>query len=114
MRYSFFDNRPFTEYQSIQLRQGGQDSNAAKIKEATILSLVEGQGFNFITQAFRPYVLYINGQYWGIYYMQEKRNEDFIAQHEEVSDPDSMNIMKAFFAFSTGFEEGIRRANQFC
>ncbi len=95
MRYTFFDNRPFTEYQSIQLRQGGQDSNVAKIKEATILSLVEGQGFNFIYQAFKPYVLYINGEYWGVYYMQEKRNEDFIAQHEGVSDPDSMNIMKA-------------------
>ena len=95
MKYSFFDNRPYTEYQSLQLRQGGQDSNVAKIKEATILALVEGQGFSFLTQAFRPYVLYINGEYWGVYYMQEKRNEDFIAQHEGVSDPDSMNIMKA-------------------
>ncbi len=105
MRYAFFDNRPFTEYQSIQLRQGGQDSNAAKIKEATILSLVEGQGFNFIIQAMRPYVLYINGKYWGVYYMQEKRNEDFIAQHEGVSDPDNMNIMKG----SSGLLQGSKK-----
>jgi len=95
MDYAFFDNREFTQYQAIQLRQGGQDQNIAKIKEATLLSLGEGQGYNFLNQAVKPYVLYINGQYWGVYYMQEKRNEEFIAQHEGVADPDSMNIMKA-------------------
>ncbi|MBT3319000.1 MAG: hypothetical protein HN389_04425 [Clostridia bacterium] len=95
MDYAFFDNRPFEQYQAIQLRQGGQDQNIAKIKEATLLALVEGQGYNFIVQAVKPYVLYINGEYWGVYYMQEKRNEEFIAQHEGVVDADNMNIMKA-------------------
>ena len=95
MAYPFFENRPFTEYASIQLRNGGQDQNIAKIKEATLLSLVEDQGFNFINQAFKPYVLYLNGEYWGVYFMQEKRNEAFIAQHEGVADPDELNILKA-------------------
>ena len=95
MAYPFFDNRPFTEYESIILRQGGQDQPIAKIKEAVALSLVEGQGFNFITQALKPYVVYINGEYWGAYFMMEKRSEAFIAQHEGAEDPDNMNIMKA-------------------
>lgn len=95
MQYSFFDNRPFTEYKSLQLRQGGQDSNITKIREATLMGLVEGQGFNFLNQAIKPYVLYINGEYWGVYYMQEKRNEHFIAQHEGIDNPDDLNILKA-------------------
>lgn len=93
LKYKFFDNRPYTEYQSLLLRQGGQDSTIGKIKEIVTLSLVEDKGFNFLTQAWKPYVLYLNGEYWGVYFMMEKRNENFIAQHENVDDPDSMNIM---------------------
>lgn len=95
MQYAFFDNRPFTEYKSIILRQGGQDQNIGKIKEAVTLSLVEGQGMRFLTQALKPYVLYLNGEYWGVYFMMEKRSEHFIAQHEGVEDPDNMNVLWA-------------------
>jgi hypothetical protein len=75
------------------LRQGGQDQTIGKIKELVTLSLVEDKGFNFLQQAWKPYVLYLNGEYWGVYFMMEKRNENFIAQHENIEDPDSMNIM---------------------
>ena len=57
--------------------------------------MVEGEGFDFLNQAFRPYVLYLNGEYWGVYFMQEKRNEAFIAQHAGIADPDELNILKA-------------------
>ncbi len=92
MEYPFFEDRPFTEYKSIVLRQGGQDQKIAKIKEMVALDLVKDKGFKFLTQAFKPYVLYINGQYWGVYYMMEKRNEYFIAQHENFDDPKNMNV----------------------
>ncbi len=105
MEYAFFNDRPFTEYQSIILRQGGQDQNIAKIKEMVALSLVEGKGLNFLIQAWKPYVLYINGEYWGVYFMMEKRNEDFIAQHEGVADPDNMNIMQATTRLKQGSNE---------
>lgn len=91
--YAFFDNRPFTEYQSLVLRQGGQDQTIGKIKELVTLSLVQDKGFNFLTQAWKPYVLYLNGEYWGVYFMMEKRNENFIAQHENFSNPDNINVM---------------------
>lgn len=92
MEYAFFDDRPFTEYKSLVLRQGGQDQRVAKIKEMVTLDLVKDMGFNFLTQAYKPYVLYINGEYWGVYFMMEKRNEYFIAQHENFDDPKNMNI----------------------
>lgn len=92
MEYAFFDDLPYTEYKSLVLRQGGQDQKVAKIKEVVILDLVKDMGFNFLTQALKPYVLYLNGQYWGVYFLMEKRNEYFIAQHENFDDPKSMNI----------------------
>ncbi len=95
MGYAFFDNRPYAEYQALVLRNGGQDQNIGKIREAVALALTEGQGFRFLTQASKPYVVYLNGEYWGVYFLMEKRNEDFIAQHEGYGDADSINVLKA-------------------
>ncbi len=92
MEHKFFNNLPYTEYSSLVLRNGGQDQWYAKIKEAVVLSLVEGRT-KVLTQAYKTYVVYINGQYWGVYFLQEKRNEDFIARHEGISEPDSINLL---------------------
>ncbi len=108
MDYAFFDNRPYTEYQSLVLRNGGQDQNIGKIREAVALALVEGQGFHFLTQASKPYVVYLNGEYWGVYFLMEKRNEDFIAQHENFDDPDSLNVLKASSLVVQGSNAGYK------
>ncbi len=94
MQYAFFDNRPFTEYKSLVLRQGGRDDT--KLKEYVALQLVDGK-MNVVTQASKPYVLYVNGQYFGVYYMMEKRNKYMVAAHEGITDgtlTDSINLVK--------------------
>ena len=92
MAYPFFSDQPFTEYKSLVLRDGGQDALYAKIKEATLLKLLGGQT-NALMQAVKPYVVYLNGQYWGVYFMEEKRSVDFVAQHENVADPSAINLV---------------------
>lgn len=111
--YAFFDNRPYAEYQSLVLRQGGQDQTIGKIKELVTLSLVEGKGLGFLTQAWKPYVLYLNGEYWGVYFMMEKRNENFISQHENFEDPDSMNIMWSTSRLIQGDDDGYKELMAF-
>jgi hypothetical protein len=109
MAYPFFENRPYTEYKSVLLRKGGRDKS--KLNEAVVLGLVDGK-LNVVTQAFRPYVLYINGKYWGVYYMMEKRNKYMIADHEGASDPDSMNILTgsgtSSYSILQGTNEGYK------
>jgi len=92
MAYPFFPDLPFTEYKSVVLRCGGQDQLYAKIKEAVILKLLGGKT-NFLSQSYKTYVVYLNGQYWGVYFLQEKRTTNFVAQHENVEDPDSINLV---------------------
>ena len=106
MAYAFFDDRPFTEYKSLILRQGGQDQKLAKIREMVLLDLVEGKGLNVITQGRKPYVVYINGEYRGVYFMMEKRNKYFIAAHEQAPDEDDINIMKAYSILLQGSRQG--------
>lgn len=95
MQYAFFDNRDFDEYKAVVLRCGGQDQYAAKICDELSTGLLEGSDVAFLYQAYKPYVLYLNGEYWGVYFLKEKRNRFFVAQHEGLSDAENMDIMKA-------------------
>ncbi len=92
MEYPFFKDLPYIEYSSLVLRGGGQDQWYAKIKEAVILSLISGKT-NALTQTYKTYVVYLNGQYWGVYFLEQKRNENWVAQVEGIDNPDAVNLL---------------------
>lgn len=111
MAYPFFQNRDFTEYKSLILRTGGREGQmVTKLNTYVALGLVDGQ-MNVLTQAAKPYVLYIDGEYWGVYYMMEKRNKYMVAQHEGVTDKnaiDAINLAKGFTQVNNGSSEGYK------
>ncbi len=96
MAYPFFEDRSFTEYKSLILRMGGRDTSKTKLNTYVSLGLVDGQ-MNMETQAAKPCVVYINGEYWGLYYLMEKRNKYMVAQHEGITEESvisSINLAK--------------------
>ena len=96
MEYPFFENRPYTEYKAVVLRAGAQDQNRSKIRDELASGLLEGTDINILYQAYRPTVLYLNGEYWGVYFMKEKRNRFFVAQHENTENNVDLAIGKGF------------------
>lgn len=94
MEYPFFEDRPFTEYKSLVLRAGAQDQNSSKIRDELAVAMLEGTDVNFLYQAYKPYVLYLNGEYWGVYFLREKRSRFFVAAHEGVEDADNIDLLK--------------------
>lgn len=96
MEYPFFDNRPYKEYKAVVLRAGAQDQNRSKIRDELASGLLEGTDINILYQAYRPTVLYLNGEYWGVYFMKEKRNRFFVAQHENTENNVDLAIGKGF------------------
>lgn len=102
MEYPFFGNRPYTEYKAVVLRAGAQDQNRSKIRDELASGLLEGTDINILYQAYRPTVLYLNGEYWGVYFMKEKRNRFFVAQHENTENNVDLAIGKGFKQRSYG------------
>ena len=102
MEYPFFDNRPYKEYKAVVLRAGAQDQNRSKIRDELASGLLEGTDINILYQAYRPTVLYLNGEYWGVYFMKEKRNRFFVAQHENTENNVDLAIGKGFKQRSYG------------
>lgn len=94
LNYSFFEQLPYTEYKGISLRCGAQDQTLSKIRDELSARVLRGSNVSFLYQEYKPYVLYLNGEYWGVYFMKEKRNRFFVAQHENA-DPDNLDLIRS-------------------
>ena len=81
--YPLFGEEGVDSYEAFVLRAGGQDSYRARIRDELITSLA-AEYTDIVVQKFRPSVLYINGQYYGLHFIREKINEHFIAANCNV------------------------------
>lgn len=88
-----FDTRSYTSYQSFTLRPSAMDCFMSKIRDILIQGLLEENGSILPTQAYRRAILYINGQYWGLYNIREKVNKYFLAQRYNITNPESIEIL---------------------
>lgn len=66
-------------YEDFVLRNGGNDHTQALFRDAFMQSFMENLGL-FTSKKQIPYNLYINGEYWGIHFLQNKFTTDCIAQ----------------------------------
>ena len=93
LQYPFFSSRPFTEYKSLVLRASGQDSALSRIRDCLVLGLLNDAGVDMANQAYVQCVVYINGQYWGVYNLREKVSKFFLAQHYGIEDTSTIDIL---------------------
>lgn len=78
--YSFF---PGTTYSTIKLRNGGSENRGSKIMDAFLQSLAADRDVS--VQASLPCVMFLNGEYWGIYNIRERYTEEYLSEHYGVS-----------------------------
>lgn len=83
LNYQIFENRDFSSFNSLVLRTASQDSNSAVIRDILMTSLVD-EYTDVDVQAYRPIILYVNGDYRGIYFIRERVDETFISNHYNV------------------------------
>ena len=76
--YPLFGDEGLFRYESLVLRCSGQDAVRAKMRDVVITSLAS-DATNLVVQKYKPVVLYLNGRYWGLYYIREKISEQFVA-----------------------------------
>ena len=91
IKYKLFENRPFDEFQSIVLRNSGNDWNNTMFRDGLTSTLTND--LNFEKMAYRPSIIFLNGEYWGIQNIREKINEHFIASNKGVN-PDSILMLE--------------------
>ncbi|MBQ1965272.1 MAG: CotH kinase family protein [Clostridia bacterium] len=84
LNYPLFENRTFDTYDSLLLKGGSEDWANAVLRDELSTALVDGTTALY-AQAIKPVVLYLGGEYWGIYYLRERFSDDYVASHLDVS-----------------------------
>jgi len=85
MIYPFFpDNRDgegklIEKYKSITLRAGGNDRDFGRIRDPLITNL--SAGLSLETAKNRPAIAFINGEFWGVYTLNEEYSDHHIQNH---------------------------------
>ena len=113
LNYEFFpDQKPgLTDFKSIMLRNAGNDFDYLFMRDA-IIQRTMAQHVDLDWQAWRPVIVYINGEYTGMLNIRERSNEDniytnyegledidMIENDEELKEGtiDNFNAFKAFY-----------------
>jgi len=92
LNYKLFPDLPFVKYESFVLRNGGNDWWSTLIRDALSSNgLMEGTNVDY--QEYRPSIVYLNGEYWGIHNIREKVNEHYIKDHFYVAE-DSLDMLQ--------------------
>ena len=77
LSHQIFPEKDIDKFESIILRNSGQDWFRTMYRDAMIQTVIR-QGMDVDYQAYRPAILFLNGEYWGIHNIREKMNEAYI------------------------------------
>lgn len=80
-----------TKYKSFVLRNGGNDNGFGKLRDPFLQKLVEGR--NMETQQSTPCVVFVNGEYWGLYAITEDYSDYYIEENYGI-DKENVVIVK--------------------
>ena len=82
LEYEFFpDQRPgVTNFKSLMLRNAGNDFSYLYLRDA-LMQRVMSSHVDLDWQAWRPAIVYINGEYTGLLNIRERANEDNVYTH---------------------------------
>lgn len=92
INYQLFPDKPATEYRGFNLRNAGTDYNNAHMRDRMIHKSVQPTCDVEMMDGFAC-VVFINGEYWGVYEMREKQDKHFIANNSTCDD-DSIDFLQ--------------------
>ena len=92
-KHKFFETIPLNNFKHLVLKPFAASWNQSGVNDH-ICNQIASQ-LNIEALASRPVVLYLNGEYWGIYYIHEKPDERYLEDHFGV-DIDNVNIINGW------------------
>ncbi len=101
-KYKIFDELDLRKFKHLVLKPFRCAITSAGVQDWVASHIASN--LNMATLASRPVVLFINGEYWGIYFLEEKGDERYLESHFGV-DPDSVNIISAWAILENGTSE---------
>lgn len=87
------------EFYAFYLRNGSNMWNQYPQKDATMMRITAETNVN--SQAYSPVVVYVNGDYFGVYELREKTKEEYY-KNNYGNDPDSIDLLSVSYFYGPG------------
>jgi len=82
LNYPFFGTDYQSSFRYLILRNSGNDIHKTLFRDNLVEKLLKGQ--NLDVANFTPYIVFLNGEYWGIHTLQERMREYFVSEHYDI------------------------------
>ena len=110
--YPFFRDYDVTTFKTLVLRISGQDCNSTKLRDAYFAQVVKDT-MDLDYQEYRPCAVYINGEYWGLYNLREKLNENYIVSHYPGTKKGEIDLIKGNSAVRAGSDDDYKELRKY-
>ncbi len=77
-RYPLFSDEPYSSYDRFLLRNAGNDFPFTFIRDALVHTF--SKGLEFDRMAYRPTVVFLNGEFWGLMNIRERFDDNYLNQ----------------------------------
>lgn len=92
INYKIFPDKDINKFRSFNIRNAGIDWNTCHFRDRLMHKLVMGKT-DIDMMDGEPVVLFLNGQYWGVYESRERQDEYYLAENHNV-DPDNVDLLR--------------------
>ena len=103
LRHRFFETIPLDNFKHLSLKPYMSSWNGSGCKDYITGRMAEHLDVESL--ASRPLVLFLNGEYWGIYYVSEKPDERFLEDHYGI-DIEAVSIINIWYELECGILNG--------
>jgi len=107
LKYKLFNDSDIEEFDGFKLRAGGNGSLSAYNKDALSQKYIEDQ-LDIDSQYTKPVVLYINGSYWGLYFIRDRMNSGYVDSNYPKYKESAVDMIKFPKADSTNSWHWVR------
>ena len=103
-RHSFFEETPMNSFKHLLIKPYSSLYPLSGIQDYICSQMAIGLGLE--AGHTRPVCLYINGEYWGIYFLQEKMDERYLEDHLGLN-IEQCNIISNWMELECGNPQGF-------
>ena len=87
---NYYNNKKVTEYKRFMIRNGGNDSFLLLYKDPWTQACL--RNFPFATQADKLCICFLDGEYWGVYTLNEVYDNNYIEENYGIDADDAIMI----------------------
>ena len=116
MKYALFEDLEdvngnlIQSFDKITIRNSGNDSQTLHFRDAFFQDLTKGLEVEYMDS--EPCILFINGEFWGFYFLREKPDDEYIEAHYGIP-KENVAVLKNG-EVESGLDSDLNEFNELC